>query len=159
MRYARSVLVTAIVMGALVVSSSASAQISSMSIAQAQLGPQGASLSVVVTVQCDAGWTLDGVEVNAAQRSGHFLAQGSGFAFWGAPCVGPGTIVVPVSNSSLVAFRQGRASITADLSVFNLTTGGFATKTVTQTIRLTRQPISYVDPFSRAAVRLGARST
>jgi hypothetical protein len=157
MRYVRSVLVFAIVVGALVVSSSASAQISSISIGQAQLGPQGASLSVAVTVQCDAGWTLNSVNVNAAQRSGRFLAQGFGFASWGAPCVGPGTIVVPVTNSSFVAFKQGEASITASVSVVNQTTFNFFTKTVTQAIRITRQPISYVDPLSHAAVRRSGR--
>src|SRR5207248_6152885 len=118
---------------------------------QAQLGPQGASLSVPVTVQCDSGWTLSFVNVSVAQKSGRFLAQGSGFASWGAPCVGPGTIVIPVTNSSFVAYKKGSAVATANVGVMNQTTFGFFSKAVTQTIRVTRKPISYVDPLSHSA--------
>ena len=110
MRYLRIVIVSAIAVGALVVPSSAAAQISSISIGRAQLGPQGASLSVPVTVQCDSGWTLNFVSVSVAQKSGRFLAQGSGFASWGAPCVGPGTIIVPVTNSELRRIQEGKRS-------------------------------------------------
>ncbi len=152
MRDLRIAMMSAVaVVAALVVPTSAFAQISSISIGQAQLGPQGASLSVPVTVQCDSGWTLNFVSVSVAQRSGRFLAQGSGFTSWGAPCVGPGTIVVPVTNSSFVAFRQGSASVTANVAVVNQTTFNFFTKTVVQTIRITRTPITYIDPLSHSA--------
>lgn len=155
MRYLRIVMVSAIAVGALVVPSTAAAQITSIAIGQAQLGPQGASLSVSVTVQCDSGWTLEFVGVNVAQKSGHFLAQGSGGGFWGAPCVGPGTIVVPVTTFGFVAFKKGRASFTANVGVQNQTTSNFFEKTVTQTIRITDKPISYIDPLSHTAARHG----
>jgi hypothetical protein len=157
MRYLRIAMLSAITVGALVVPSLAAGQISSISIGQAQLGPQGASLSVPVTVQCDSGWTLEFVGVTVAQKSGHFLAQGSGFAPWGAPCVGPGTRVVHVTNSSFVAFKKGSAVATANVSVENLTAFGFFTGTATQTIKITKQPVSYIDPLGNAAVRYRAR--
>jgi hypothetical protein len=159
MRYLRIVIVSAIAVGALVVPSGAAAQITSISIGRAQLGPQGASLSVPVTVQCDSGWTLDSVFVSVVQRSGRFLAQGSGFASWQAPCVGPGTIIVPVTNFSFVAFKKGNAAATASVGVVNQTTFNFFTKTVTQTIRVTRKPISYIDPLSHLGARHGVHLT
>jgi hypothetical protein len=154
MRHSRIVMMCAIAAGALVVPSAAAAQISSISIGQAQLGPQGASLSVPVTVQCDSGWTLDFVNVSVAQKSGRFLAQGSGFASWGAPCVGPGTIVVPVTNSSFVAYKKGSAVATANVGVVG---PGFFTSTATQTIKIAKKPISYIDPLGHSAVRYRAR--
>jgi hypothetical protein len=157
MRYLRIVIVSVIAVLALVVPSGAAAQITSISIGRAQLGPQGASLSVPVTVQCDSGWTLDSVFVSVAQRSGRFLAQGSGFASWGAPCVGPGTIIVPVTNFSFVAFKKGNAAATAQVAVVNQF--NFFTKTVTQTIRVKRKPISYIDPLSHPAARHGVHLT
>jgi hypothetical protein len=153
MRYSRIVMVCAIAAGALTVPSAAAAQISSISIGQAQLGAQGASLSVPVTVQCDSGWTLEFVSVNVAQKSGRFLAQGFGSAFWGVPCVGPGTIVIHVTNSSFVAFKTGSAAATANVGVENQTPFGFFTGTATQTIKIAKKPISYVDPFSHSALR------
>ena len=159
MRHLRIVFVSAIAVGALVVPSSAVAQISSISVGRAQLGPQGASLLVPVTVQCDSGWTLNFVSVSVAQKSGRFLAQGSGFASWGAPCVGPGTIIVSVTNSSFVAFKKGSAAATANVGVVNQTTFSFFTKTVTQTIRVTRKPITYIDPLSHPAARHGVHLT
>ena len=154
MGYLRIAMVSAITAGALVVPSVAVGQISSISIGQAQLSPQGASLSVPVTVQCDSGWTLEFVFVSVAQKSGRFLAQGSGFASWGAPCVGPGTIVVPVTNSSFVAYKKGSAVATANVSVAG---PGFFTRTATQTIKITKSPISYIDPLGHSAVRYRAR--
>jgi hypothetical protein len=154
MRYLRIAMVSAITAGALVVPSVAVGQISSISIGQAQLGPQGASLSVPVTVQCDSGWTLEFVSVSVAQKSGRFLAQGSGFASWGAPCVGPGTIVVPLTNSSFVAYKKGSAVATANVEVAG---PGFFVGTATQTIKIAKTPISYIDPLGHSAVRYRAR--
>jgi hypothetical protein len=154
MRYSRVVMACAIAAGALVVPSVATAQISSITIGQASLGPQGASLSVPVTVQCDFGWTLEFVSVSVAQKSGRFLAQGSGFASWGAPCVGPGTIVIPVTNSSFVAYKKGSAAATANVEVGG---PGFAMQTATQTIKIAKKPVSYVDPFSHSALRYRVR--
>ena len=69
--------------------------------------------------------------------------------------MGPGTIVVPVTNFSFVAFKKGNATATANVEVVNQTTFGFFIKTVTQTIPVNRKPISYVDPLSRSAARHG----
>ena len=91
-----------------------------------------------------------------AQKSAHFLAQGSGGASWGAPCAGPGTIVVPVTNSSFVAYKKGSAVATASVGVAG---PGFFVGTATQTIKITKQPMSYIDPLSRSAVRYRARLT
>jgi hypothetical protein len=154
MRYLRIAMVSALTVGALVVPSVAVGQISAISIGQAQLGAQGASLSVPVTVQCDSGWTLEFVSVSVAQKSGRFLAQGSGFASWGAPCVGPGTIVVPVTNSSFVVYKKGSAVATANVGVAG---PGFFTGTATQTIKITKKPISYIDPLGHSAIRYRAR--
>jgi hypothetical protein len=152
MRYLRTVLVSAIAMGAFVVPSSAAAQITSISIGRTQLGPQGASLTVPVRVQCDLGWTLNFVNVSVAQRSGRFLAQGFGSASWGAPCFGPGTIIIPVTNGSFIAFHRGEAAATADVTVTDQNFNFFS-KSVSQSIRVTRNPVSYVDPLSHHAVR------
>ncbi len=141
-------MVAAIAVGAIVVPASAVAQITSISIGQAQLGPQGASLSVPVTVQCDFGWNLGSVNVNVVQKSAHFLAQGNGFADWfGAPCVGPGTRIVTVTDYGVIAFKPGKAAATANVFVSNPTTSGFFNKTVSQTIRIGNQPLTYVDPL------------
>ena len=77
----------------------------------------------------------------------------------GLPCVGPGTIVIPVTNSSFVAFKKGTAVATADVEVVNQTTFSFFTKAVTQTIRVTREPSSYVDPLSHSAARRSVHLT
>jgi hypothetical protein len=157
MRYLRTAMVSAITTGALVVPSVAVGQISSISIDQAQLGAQGASVTVSLTVQCDSGWNLEFVNVNVAQKSGRFLAQGFGSAFWGVPCVGPGTIVIPVTNSSFVAFRKGSAVVTANVTVQNEATFILSAKTASQTIKITKNPISYVDPLGHSPVRYRAR--
>jgi hypothetical protein len=157
MRYLRTAIVSAITTGALVVPSVAVGQISSISIDQAQLGAQGASVTVSLTVQCDSGWNLEFVNVNVAQKSGRFLAQGFGSAFWGVPCVGPGTIVIPVTNSSFVAFRKGSAVVTANVAVQNEATFILSAKTASQTIKITKNPISYIDPLGHSAVRYRAR--
>jgi hypothetical protein len=157
MRYLRTAMVSAITTGALVVPSVAVGQISSISIDQAQLGAQGASVTVSLTVQCDSGWNLEFVNVNVAQKSGRFLAQGFGSAFWGVPCVGPGTIVIPVTNSSFVAFRKGSAVATANVTVQNEATFILSAKTASQTIKITKNPISYVDPLGHSPVRYRAR--
>jgi hypothetical protein len=157
MRYLRIVMVCATAAGALVVPSVAAAQISSISIDQAQLGAQGASVTVSLTVQCDSGWNLEFVNVNVAQKSGRFLAQGFGSAFWGVPCVGPGTIVIPVTNSSFVAFRKGSAVVTANVAVQNEAPFILSAKTASQTIKITKNPISYIDPLGHSAVRYRAR--
>lgn len=91
---------------------------------------------------------LDGVCITA--RRG---ARGRSVGGRGTPCVGPGTIVVPVTHSSFVAFRLGSASVTTNVGVVNQTTFNFFTKTLTQSIRITRTPITYIDPLSHSVVR------
>ena len=67
--------------------------------------------------------------------------------------MGPGTIVIHVTNSSFVAFKKGNAAATANVGVENPTTFAFFTGSATQTIKVTKKPISYVDPFSHSALR------
>jgi hypothetical protein len=139
MRYLRSAMVAVISAAALVLPSSALAQITSVSVGNAQLGPEGASVSLPVTVQCEPDWNLAFADVSVAQATGHKLAQGSGFfsePFPGVPCSTPVTLTITVSDFSSFAFKQGGAAATATVDVFNPATFGFSTQTVTQEIRI-----------------------
>ena len=142
MRYSRLVMVTAIAVGAFLVPSSAVAQITSVSIGRALLGPQNASISVPVTVACDAGWNLSSVDLNVVQSNAGRLAQGSGFIQEpfpnGTPCASPLTNQATV-DTTIFAFKQGGASVTADVAVVNPSTGNFFDKTVTEPIRISKK--------------------
>jgi hypothetical protein len=135
MRCLRAAVVAAISVGALVVPASGIAQIRSISIGNATLGPQGASVSLPLTVQCDPGWNLAFTNASVAQSTGHKLAQGSGFFFEnfpGVPCSTPVTVTLTVGDTSSFAFKQGKAASTATVTVFNPSTFSFATQTVSQ---------------------------
>lgn len=150
MRGLRTAVAAAVGAAALAVPAGAIAQISSISIGDGQLGPEGASVSVPVTVQCDPGWNLAFVGVSVAQSSGHKLAQGSGFFsenFPGVPCDSPTTATVSVSDTSPFAFKQGGAAASAEVEVFDPTTFSFVVQNVTQSIRISRKPSPYVDPL------------
>ena len=151
MRYSRAVMVTATAVGAFLVPSSAVAQITSISMGQARLGPQGASVSLPVTVGCEADWNLAFGTVSVLQSTGHKLAQGSGSFFEnfpGIPCASPITNQTTVADSSSFAFKQGKATATANVEVFNPTTASFFDETVSQSIRISKKAPIYVDPFA-----------
>ena len=112
-----------------------------------QLGPEGATAVVLVTVTCDPGSTNTGLSVSLAQATGNRLLQGSGFAggFNGTPIVCDGTPqLVPVtvrpnavSGTPLRPFKTGGAAVTATFGSSG--PSGFTSLTVgPQEIRLRR---------------------
>jgi hypothetical protein len=56
-----------------------------------------------------------------------------------------------------VAFRKGSAVATANVTVQNEATFILSAKTASQTIKITKNPISYVDPLGHSPVRYRAR--
>lgn len=141
MRWLRVGMVATIASGALVLPVSAVAQISSISIGQAQLGAQGASVSLPVTVTCDPGFGILFVDMSVAQSTGHRLAQGSstlavpsGFL----PCSTPATVTLSVPDANPFAFKNGEAAATATVFVENPSTG-VSDQTVTQTVRIVKK--------------------
>jgi hypothetical protein len=133
MRYLRATIVAAIATAALAVPSSALAQIDSLSVSDARLGPEGSTVVVTLTVQCQAGWNIAFGDMNVAQATGHKLAQGAGSFFNdfpGVPCTGaPQSQDVTVSTFTSFAFKQGKATATGTLTVFNPLTFSLVTDT------------------------------
>jgi hypothetical protein len=143
MRYLRAVVLVAIATAPVAVPSSALAQVDSLSVSDARLGPEGATVVVTLTVQCQPGWNIAFGDVSVAQSSGHKLAQGSGSfanAFPGVPCTGaPQSQDVTVSTSTSFAYKQGRATAIGNLTVFNPSTSSFVTEsTGPQPLRIQR---------------------
>jgi len=141
MRYLRAAVVAAIATAALAVPSSALAQIDSLSVSDARLGPEGATVAVTLTVQCQPGWNIAFGDASVVQATGHKLAQGSGSFFNdfpGVPCTGaPQSRDVTVSSFTSFAFKQGKATATGNLTVFNPSTFTLATEsTGPQEIRI-----------------------
>lgn len=134
MRYTRATLVAGMATAALLAPSAALAQVDSLSVSGGRLGPEGATVVVDLTYQCDVSYNAAFGNVSVAQSTGHKLAQGSGFFFNdfpGQPCTGsPQTREVVVSTFTSFAFKQGRATATSfSLSVFNPATFDFVTET------------------------------
>ena len=144
MRVFRMVLVVVmVVLGGLVVASPASAQVTQLSIGQPHLGPQGASVVVPVNVVCDVGLNLAFADASVVQSSGHRLAQGSGTFFNdfpGVPCTGAlQTFAVEVRTFGPFAFKQGKASATVSLNVFDPVSGQlFAESVGPQDVRIAK---------------------
>lgn len=139
MRHLRVSIVAAVAAASFLVPATAVAQINSISVTGGQLVAQGASVALQVTVQCDPGYNLAFIDANVTQVSGHKLAQGQGFFganYPGVPCGTPTNVTVNASGS--VAFKNGNATATVNVTVFNPTTFSFASQTSTQTIRLTK---------------------
>jgi hypothetical protein len=59
-------------------------------------------------------------------------------------------------NSSFVAFKKGSAVVTANVEVQNEATFILSSKSASQTIKITKTPISYIDPLGHSAVRYRA---
>jgi hypothetical protein len=137
MPYLRAAMVAVALTVAFIVPSTASAQINRLEVAAtAQLGPEGATVTVPVIVNCDPGFTAT-VFVTVAQSTGGRLAQGTGGA--NAQCTGfDETVnVVVASSPGVFAYKQGKASATGTLSVFNPDTGESAlVSTEPQQIRI-----------------------
>jgi hypothetical protein len=142
MRCSRIGVVAAIAAAALVLPASAVAQgISSISIGPGQLGLQGASVTVPVTLTCDPGFSLAGLTIDPlAQSKGGRLAQGTQPQFFGqgSPCSSPVTVSVPVPDNNPFAFKVGKAVATALVELFK-PSGGLDIQTVTQAISIVKK--------------------
>jgi hypothetical protein len=137
MRYLRSVILAAIVSVGFLIPATAGAQITSVSLSGGQLVAKGASVSFELTVQCDPAWNLAFVDASLTQVAGHKLAQGTGSIFEnfpGVPCGSPANL--SINDSSSFAFKQGKATATVTVTVFNPATFSFAEQTVTQDVRI-----------------------
>ena len=131
MRPIRLVIAVAVACAALVVPSSALAQIDSVSAGDATLGPDGASLTLPIIVQCDPGFTFIGVLGDVFQRKGNRLIRGSGsvFPFPAVACTGqPQTFTMEVSNFSPFRFQNGRGTVTVTVGLTS-PTGGLVIQT------------------------------
>ena len=103
------------------VPSAASAQVTDVSVAAVQLGPEGASVVVPVSVVCDVGYGIVAASVSVAQSTGHKLTTAGGqlFGFSAIPCTGgPQDITVTARIfSSPWAFKQGKATVDGNVVV------------------------------------------
>jgi hypothetical protein len=108
--------------------SSAAAQIDQLSLSRdVQLGPEGASATTFVTVQCAEGFIGD-VFVNIVQNNGGRLASGGGGA--SVTCTGASQALTAPVGFSIFALKQGKATGTATLNVFDpVTFEGFSATT------------------------------
>jgi len=113
-------------LGGLLIASPVSADASQLSIGNVTLGPQGATVVVPVTIVCDVGLNIYGVNVTVAQSTGRTLAQAYGyFNIYPGPaaCTGaPQTFVVVAYAYGSLAFKKGGAGVTASVSTYDPTT-------------------------------------
>jgi hypothetical protein len=125
MGYLRTALVAAVLTVALIVPSTASAQVATGRIGTtAQLGPEGATVIVPVIVNCLPNFVMHVSSVNVVQSSGKRLTQGFGGSSPDIACTGTDqTVSVTVTTFSAVPFKQGRAA--ASGSVFTINPAGF----------------------------------
>ena len=106
MRQLRAPLVAGFATAALALPSSALAQIDSQSVSDARLGPEGLTIAMTVTFQCEPGWVVEFGVYEVAQSTGKKLAVGSGLLFFGTngdPCTG----APPVGGT----YGKGRGAI------------------------------------------------
>ena len=141
MRLLRAGLGSIAAIGLLFVAAPASAQVNQISIGTPSLASKGITVSVPLTVICDADFNISFGDVNVVQSSGHKLAQATGSFvndFPGIPCTGSSqSVTVSVPSSSSFAFKQGSALGSADVTVFNPVTGDLITEfAAQQTIRI-----------------------
>jgi len=133
MRLLRACIAAFVGLAILSVASPASAQIEGVSIDAAQVSREG-TLTVPVTSACDVGFNLAFVNVTVAQSSGHKLARGAGALinnYPGVPCTGnPETHMISVPSDTAFAFKQGKAEVSASVTVFSPTTFFLGTSSV-----------------------------
>lgn len=114
----RIVIALACLTAALMPPATASANISRLELGpEAKLRPEGTSVTIPVTYQCEFfDGTID-IFVDVAQSRGNQIAQGSGFA--NGPCTSsPQTLLIEVQSFSGVPFHQGKAVARASGSTF-----------------------------------------
>ena len=137
MRYLRALTIAAALTVGLLLPSGASAQINTFQLGtDAQLGPEGATVTVPVIINCDAG-QFGFLSVTVAQSTGHRLAQGSVFS--NIACTGPEqTLEAVVANFPGVnAYKKGRASASATITLSG-PTGSFAADAGPQEIHISK---------------------
>jgi hypothetical protein len=134
MRYLRSAIAAAIVAAALIVPSSALAEIKSLAVSAGALSPEGDSVTVTLAFSCKVGWNVAFGDASVAQSHGNRLVRGSGDFFNdfpGVPCTGGReTQAIVVNDTTRIPFKQGKASVSADLTVFNPSTIRLVTRSV-----------------------------
>ena len=113
------------------------------SFGNARLGLQGASVTIPLTVTCQAGWNIAYGDAYLAQADGDKLAQGAGsFSndYPGVPCTTRRqATTIAVFDSSPWIFDTGSAAARGDLTVYNPTTGELVTSTIDpQAMRIVR---------------------
>jgi hypothetical protein len=126
MRYLRTAMAAAALTVALVIPSTASAQINTARIGTtAQLGPEGASVTVPWIVNCDPGFRINFVTADVVQSNGKRLTRGVGGNGF-IECTGSDQVVpVLVNTFSASPWSQGKASVGGQIGVFNPATGEF----------------------------------
>jgi hypothetical protein len=122
MKHLRGLTATAAMALALALPGSALAAPNTMEIGTtATLGPEGATVTVPVTVNCDPDpyGSFGYVTVTVAQASGHRLAQGSGST--SVPCTSSDeTVDVQVGNFPGVnTYKKGRATASASIYTYD----------------------------------------
>jgi hypothetical protein len=122
MRYLRTAMVAVVLTAAFIAPSAASAQIATARTGTtAQLGPEGASVHLPVTVNCTAGF-LAFLNVRVDQSTGSRLATAGGSSVF--LCSGSDqTMTVNVVTFSTVPYKQGKATARALLEVTDPVTG------------------------------------
>jgi hypothetical protein len=143
-RHLRAAVVAAALTAALSIPSAALAQIDSVSVGEGRLGPEGASVAVTMTYQCQPGFAPFSGGVTLAQSTGFKLARGSGTFFnaSGVLCTGSvQTQEVQVDASGVFAFKPGKATATTfSLTVLDPATFSFVTESGGPApIRITRK--------------------
>jgi hypothetical protein len=117
MRYLRTALAAAALTAALMVTSTASAQINSFEIGNtAQLGPEGATVAVPVIANCAPGF-FGTAAASVAQSTGKRLMRGDGQESF--VCNGSDQMLSVTVFATAFPYKQGRASVIAGLSVFD----------------------------------------
>ena len=99
----------------------------------AQLGLQGASVTLPLTVKCQSGWNLAFGSLRVTQATAERLAQGFGdFTqdFPGVPCGDKGaTVNVVAFDNSPWTFHAGTAAVEADVTIYNPNTDELISRT------------------------------
>jgi hypothetical protein len=90
---------------------------------------KGLAVNVTLDVTCDPSLNIAFLSASVGQVSGHKVAQGTGDVinnFPGVPCTGSAqTVSVGVPTNSSFAFKQGAATESADVTLFDPVSGNF----------------------------------
>jgi len=125
---------------AFILPSTAWAQVTAQIGSLGQLGPEGATVTVPLIVNCDPGAFVSGVAVMVVQSTGSRPTQGSGPTTVPDPTVCTGsdqTLSVTVGiQLPIFPFKQGKASASGVVSVFSPDPGNLTVNLGPQEIRI-----------------------